>query len=98
VGHLDEGHEVGVVAVIVLHQDAVILQADDRDPVAKVFREGCDPKAERGAWSQLLSRCWRLAPVNRVDRPLWSPMIIYAFPSIKDTYMELRIEATWFGS
>jgi len=69
VGHLDESHEVGVVAVIVLHQHAVVLQADDRDPVAEVFREGCDPKAERGAWSQLLSRCRRLAPVNRMDRP-----------------------------
>lgn len=55
-GHLDESHEVGIVAVIVLHQDAVVLQANDRDPVAEVFREGCDPKAERGAWPQLLSR------------------------------------------
>ena len=84
--HLDESHEVGVVAVIVFHQDAVVLQADDRDPVAEVFGEGCDPKAERGAWSQLLSRCWRLAPVNRVDRPLPLPMIIYAATPIKLGY------------
>jgi len=96
---LDERHKVGVVTIIVLHQDAVILQANDRDPVAEVFREGCYPKAERGAWSQLLPRCWRLAPVNRVDGPLWLPRIIYAATSInKDTYMELRTEATWFGS
>lgn len=82
-GHLDESHEVGIVAVIVLHQNTVILQADDCDPIAEVFREGCDPKAKRGAWSQLLSRCWRLAPVNRVDRPLRLPMINDAAVSIK---------------
>jgi hypothetical protein len=83
VGHLDESHEVRVVAVIVFHQDAIILQADDRNPIAEVFREGSDPKAERGAWSQLLSWCWRLAPVNRIDRPLRLPMIIHATVPVK---------------
>ena len=47
--HLDEGHKVGVVAIIILHQDSVVLQANDRDPVAEVFRERCDPETERGA-------------------------------------------------
>jgi hypothetical protein len=81
--HLDERHKVGVVAVIVLHQDAVVLQADDRDPVAEVLREGCDPETECGAWAQLLSRPWRLAPVHRVDGPLGFPLIIYAAAPIR---------------
>jgi hypothetical protein len=96
---LDERHKVGVFAVIILHQDAVILQADYGDPVAEVLREGCDGEAERGAWAQLLPWRWRLAPVNRVDGPLECRGL--SMPQIsqgKDTYMELRIEATWFGS
>jgi hypothetical protein len=56
--HLDKGHEIGVVAVIVLHQHAIVLQAYDRDSVAEILREGCDPETERGAWAQLLPWCW----------------------------------------
>ena len=48
---LDERHKVGVVTVIVLHQNAVILQPDHGDPVAEVLRERCDGEAERGAWA-----------------------------------------------
>ena len=80
---LDEGHKVGVVAVIVLHQDAVVLQADDRDPVAEVLRKGSDAEAERGAWAHLQPRRWRLAPVKRVDGPLKLPMVIYDADSIR---------------
>jgi hypothetical protein len=47
----DERHKVGVVAVIVLYEDAVVLEADDRDPVSEVLREGCDTETERGAWA-----------------------------------------------
>jgi hypothetical protein len=75
---LDERHKVGVVTVIVLHQDAVVLQADDRDPVAEVLCKGSDAEAERGAGAQLLSWCWRLPPVNRIDGPLELPMVIYS--------------------
>jgi hypothetical protein len=67
--HLDEGHEIWVVAVIVLHQYAIILQAYDRDTVTKILRKGCDPETERGARAQLLPWRWRLAPINRVDGP-----------------------------
>lgn len=84
---LDKRYKVGVVAIIILHQDAVVLQADDRDPVAEVLREGCDPEAERGTWAQLLARRWRLAPVNRVDGPLESLMITYAAAPTKKKYV-----------
>jgi hypothetical protein len=56
--HLDEGYEIGIVAVIVLDQNAVILQPHDRDPIAEILREGCDPETERGARAQLLPWCW----------------------------------------
>jgi len=49
--HFNEGHEVGVVSIIVLHQDSIVLQTDNSDPVAEIFREGCDPEAERGTWA-----------------------------------------------
>jgi hypothetical protein len=66
----DERHKVGVVAIIILDQHAIVLQADDGDPVAGVLREGCDPETERGAWAHLLPWRRRLAPINRVDGPL----------------------------
>ena len=55
--HLDEGHEIRVVAVIILDKDAVVLQSHDCDPIAEVLRERCDPETERGARAQLLSWC-----------------------------------------
>jgi hypothetical protein len=67
--HLDEGHEIRVVAVIVLDKNTVVLQSHDCDPVAEVLRKGCDPETERGARAQLLSWCRRLAPINRVYGP-----------------------------
>jgi hypothetical protein len=49
--HFNEGHKVRVVAIIVLHQDSIVLQTDNCDPVAEILREGCDPEAERGPWA-----------------------------------------------
>jgi len=46
--HLNKGHEIRVVAIIVFHQYAIVLQAYDRDPITEIVREGCDPETERG--------------------------------------------------
>ena len=47
----DEGHKVRVVAIIVLHQNSIVMQADNCDPVAEILGERCDPETERGAWA-----------------------------------------------
>ena len=49
--HFNEGHKVRVVAIIILHQYSIVLQTDNCDPVAEILCEGCDRKAERGAWA-----------------------------------------------
>lgn len=68
---LDERHEIGVLAElrVVLDEHALVLQADDRDPVPVVGRERGDAEAERRARAQLLAGRGGLAPVESVYGP-----------------------------
>ena len=68
---LDETDEVLVlrVVVVVLDEDALILEADDGEAVAGVFVEGAEGEAEGGARTGVLAWGGRLAPVKSVDWP-----------------------------
>ena len=66
---LHERHEVRVVAIVVLHEHALVLQPDDGYPIAVVIREGADAEAKRRARAQLLAGRGCSAPIKCVDRP-----------------------------
>lgn len=58
-----KGHKIGIIGVIVLHEDALILKSCDGNTILVVFSEGCDSEAESGSRPQLLPRRGGLAPI-----------------------------------
>jgi hypothetical protein len=67
---LDEGDKVGVVAVVVLNENAIVLEANNGYTVAGIFCERCEAEAEGGTGADGVAVwCGRFTPIKRVDGP-----------------------------